>query len=443
MILEVPKSDLVTQVRRFWFNNVPGAMELDGYRVTRKDIYTYGGPNPFLSHPVTQKMEWLSRVYQKNLFEPHDSPDETECKTLCERQGDELWTHHHQNFDFALGCDPELNAPRGLVIWQERATKIGRFSPYTLFQRPNCDQWHLVLKRRLAKCCQFDLSPGTCSMDWSQYDFLLIFHSGEKPAYSRPKIPVVLYCHDMWPEKPGFQEVFDLLEPDILLTPYPSPWRENFRLTPHTRVVFAPFAPSLFFTRSNPDVSNKNLDLLVIGAVMHPIYLPRVVLSHQIRRLTKRYRIEFIHNFGGRRVYWSGANIKETKKGQVRYLNQWSAFLGSAKYVIFGRLGSEAHQFVLGKYYECLGSGAVPIFPEVPDLKLLGISPFEHYIPLSEVEGRNDRLTYYMDNYEKYHYIAENAVKWCKTQMDRLLFDDFETMIHELTGKRFPKRLID
>ena len=96
-----PQTDLVRETRQFWFDNVPGTMNVDGHAITRQDIQTYGGPNPWLTHPRSQNMEWLSRVLQKNLFEPHESPDEAICKILCERQGDELWTHQHQNFDFA------------------------------------------------------------------------------------------------------------------------------------------------------------------------------------------------------------------------------------------------------------------------------------------------------------------------------------------------------
>ena len=138
-----------------------------------------------------------------------------------------------------------------------------------------------------------------------------------------------------------------------------------------------------------------------------------------------------------------GRTLEPGPDGPVRYLNQWSSYLGSARYVIFGRLEKGVYeQCVLGKYYETLGSGAIPIFPEVPYLKALGILPFEHYIPLAEVEGKNERLSHLLDHYEDYRYIARNAVAWCEANIDRMLFDDFETMIHDLTGRRFPKRLL-
>jgi len=54
-----------------------------------------------------------------------------------------------------------------------------------------------------------------------------------------------------------------------------------------------------------------------------------------------------------------------------------------------------------------------------------------------------DRLTHFLDHYEDYLYIAQNAVEWATANMDRMLFGDFESLIHEITGRRFPKRLID
>jgi len=113
--------------------------------------------------------------------------------------------------------------------------------------------------------------------------------------------------------------------------------------------------------------------------------------------------------------------------------------LGSAKYTIFGRM---KYPILVWKYYETLGSGAIPIFPEVPDLKLLGVKPFEHYIPLSKIEGDSERLKYFLDNYDKYKYIAENAVRWYEQNENKLLFGDFEEVIRELTNYKYPKRLI-
>jgi hypothetical protein len=253
--------------------------------------------------------------------------------------------------------------------------------------------------------------------------------------------------HDLWLDDAGYQWVIDWLKPDVLLVPYPTPWRENIRLPSQTRVVFSPFAPSLFFTRPNLNWAKKQIDLLVIGKLRGSrgswIYKPRIQLDKQIRQINRSYNIEFSHKVGACRHFSNTGTLEKGSNGLIRYLNQWSAFLGSAKYVIFGRLASRVHKFVLGKYYETLASGAIPIFPEVPDLKLLGVSPFEHYIPLSEVEGRNDRLSYFLDHYDDYRHIAQNAVKWSVLNMDRMLFDDFESLIHEITCRKYPKRLID
>ena len=441
-MLKMPKSDLVEQTRSFWFNNVAGTMNIDGHAITREDIYLYGGPDPNLTHPVSQKMEWLSRIRQTNMFEPHDSSQSELCRIMCARQGDENWTQHHQNFNFALGCDNTLAAPKCLCILPPYPNRYW-YPTYKVFQKPNCEQWMLVLKRRLARACQVDVAAEPLGIDWSKYDLVFMPNTARNFKFHRPDIPVILYGHEMWPDDAGFQWVIDWLQPDVLLVPNPTPWRENFRLPTRTKISFSPFAPSMFFTRPNPDPQCKKLDLLVIGNIAMPIYAPREKLDEQIRPLNNLYRIECSHHIGSQRFRSNGTTLQEGPYGPVRYLNQWSAYLGSARYVIFGRLDSRIHRFVLGKHYESLGSGAIPIFPEVPDLKLLGITPFEHYIPLDEVEGKNERLTYFLDNYDSYRYIAQNAVEWYANNIDRLLFDDFESIVHEITGRQFPKRLID
>ena len=436
------QSQLVEETRRFWFNNIPGTINVDGQDITRGDIYTYGGPNPWITHPQSQKMEWMSRVRQKNLFKPHESPDEEMCKTLCERQGDELWTHHHQNFDFAMGCDSGLNAPMGILILPDDIKHFEGYSAYSRFQNAFCDQFTHVLKRRLSMACQYDVVAYPEGIDWQQYDFLFTINIEKNRPFPRPSLPVILYGHDLWLNRKSLnQKVVDWIQPDILLTPYPSAWEKYIHYQNNTHVVFMPFAPSMFFTRPNLKMNKKCLDLLVIGALQSHVYVPRIVLSHQIRSLIDRYAVEFSHHVGARRNVWNGATIQQYKKTKIHYLNQWSSYLGSARYVVFGRTG-ENLEWLFGKYYETMGSGAIPIFPEVPDLKLLGIKPFEHYIPLSEVEGNNERLTYFLDHYEDYFNIAQNAVSWCQNNMDRMVFEDFETIIHEVTAGRYPKRLV-
>jgi len=342
VITKLPRTRLQSRVRKFWFNNVPGTLSVDGYPVSRRDIDTYGGPNPWLTDPISQEMEWLSRVRQTNLFEPHNSHQAEQCRILCERQGSELWTHYHQNFDFTLGCDSEIRAPKCLCIMPLYALKrIVPNNPFLAFQNPHCHHLNLVLRRRLARSCQIELSPSYLGQDLSKYDFIFTINTGENLPFKKTKTPVILYCHDMWPDDPGFQQVLDEYQPNILLTPYPSPWRKSFTITPRTQLIFAPFAPSMFFTRPNLDPSEKPIDLLVIGAVSGPIYVPRISLTAQISALNKSYQIEYSHLRGGSGVCWDGQTLCQRPKGPIRYLNQWSKYLGSAKYVIFGRLKSK------------------------------------------------------------------------------------------------------
>lgn len=435
-LVQKPKSDLVEQARAFWFNNIPDELHANRQAITRREIHVHGGPNPDLTCPICQRSEWLSRVRGANLFESHTCLQADYCRTLCKRQGDELWTHQHQNFDFSIGCNADLQAPRCLCI-MPKDDKAPHGGFYQRFQTPNCDQWMLVFRRRLAQACQVDVVCDPVGVDWTKYDLVLMPNTGTNYKFRRPKIPVILYSHDFWQEKEGKQWVIDWLQPDVLLTPYPTPWRENFCLPVHTKVAFYAFFESQFFTR--PNLEAKQYDLLVVGATGSPIYAPRVALIQQISALAERYRIEFSHHLGCVGAAWRGSVLQETSSGTVRYLNKWSEYLGSARYVTFGRM---EYNILGAKYYEVLGSGAIPIFPEVADLRLLGIQPFEHYIPLSEIEGNNDRLAYLLEHYEDFQYIARNAVEWYAQVCYQMLFDDFEDLVRDLTGKQFPKRLI-
>ena len=430
--IKFPQTDLVKRVREFWYGNIPGNFDLDGEKISRKDIFVYGGPNPKFTCPICQKAEWLSRVRQRNLFVPHSCPQASECQDLCQKQGDELWTHYHQNFDFSIGCDPNLAAAKCLCILPKE--------DYQRFLVPRCDQ-SIVFRRRLAYACQIDVVEKPLAIDWSAYDSGFIINKGCNQKFPRPDIPIILYGYDFYPEDKGFQWVIDWLQPDILLTPSPTQWQENFEIPTQTKVVFYPLFESPFFTR--PNLSDKKIDLLVIGAIVGPFYKPRYQLSKQISQLSNLYQIEFSHGLGYLRAKWRNETYHLDQAGKpIRYLNKWSEYLGSAKYVIFGRIGKLTHQFLVYKYYETLGSGAIPIFPEVPDLKLLGVKPFEHYIPLSEVEGNNEKLAYFLDNYEKFKYIAENAVEWYKKVSDKMIFHDFEDLIREITNYNFPERII-
>jgi len=434
-ILKLPQSKLVKEVRRFWYGNIPGHFDLDGDKISRKDIFVYGGPNPKFACPICQKSEWLSRVRQKNLFQPHNCSQAKECEELCKKQGNELWTHYHQNFDFMIGCNPDLPAPKCLFILPK--------SSYKRFLVSRCDQGFLVGKRRFATAFQADIvCEPPLNVNWSDYDFLFMSNEGNNPKFPRPDIPIILYGHDFYFENKGYQWVIDWVKPDIFLTSYPTQWKENYRFSAKTEIMFYPLFPSLFFTR--PNLNKKKLDILVIGAIASSVYKPRLALSKQIIRLRDRYRVEFSHHVGMLGNIWRGP-VSYTESGtqtRINYLNKWSEYLGSAKYVIFGRIADPKKQFLVWKYYEALGSGAIPIFPEVPDLKHLGIRPFEHYIPLSEIEKNNGKLKYYLDNYEKFKYIAENAVRWYKKKESKLLIEGFEEVIRKVTNYKHPKRLI-
>ncbi len=438
-MIKLPQSELVKKMRKFWYSNIPGDFNLDGEKISRKDIFTYGGPDPKFTCPICQKSEWLSRVKQKNLFVSHSCSRAEECESLCRKQGNEFWTQFHQNFDFSVGCDFNLPAPKCLYAYYKY---LGHYEEH--FFNSGCDIVLLTLRRRLAYNCQVEPIENFNNVSWSDYDFLFITNTGYNPKFPRPNIPIILSAHDFWLENKNFQFMINWLKPDILLTPYPAQWRENFKLPARTKVVFYPSFDSLFFARPNLS-DNKKFDLLVIGAMTDSIfYRPRLNLDKQICQLAKFYNIEFSHSAGAGNVYRKGSVCrKDARTGlPIRFLNKWSEYLGSAKYVIFGRVGDPAKQFLFIKYYEIFGSGAIPIFPEVPDLKLLGVKPFEHYIPLSEVEGNNKKLAYYLDNYEKFKYIAENALKWYKEKSDKMLFNDFEDMIREITNYKYPKRLV-
>lgn len=429
-IIKLPQSQLIREVREFWYLNMPGFFNLDGEKITRKEIFIYGGPNPYFTCPICQKSEWLSRIRQKNLFVSHFCSQSKECQELCKKHGDELWTQFHQNFDFSIGCNPDLPTPKCLCIQGKQD-----------FFNPNCSLWRLVFRRRLAYTCQVDMVEKPIKINWSNYDFIFMWDVGYNWKFSRPDIPVILYGHDFFPlEHVGYQWVIDWIQPDILLTPYPSEWKKYFRLPLRTKIVFSPFFDSPFFARPNLD-NNKKLDLLVIGATVNPVYASRISLDKQILELSNYYKIEFFHNVGTLCGGWKGKvyQIDPYSGSPIRYLNKWSEYLGSAKYVIFGKI---KFSMLLSKYYETLGSGAIPIFPEVPDLKLLGIKPFKHYIPLSEVEGNNERLKYLLNNYDQFQYIAKNAVEWYKKVSDKMIFNDFENTIGEVTNYKYPKRLI-
>lgn len=309
-----------------------------------------------------------------------------------------------------------------------------------LYDQPKFHQrTNLVFNRQLAYACQVEILEKPGNIKWSEYDLLIITNFKNLRKFSRPKLPIIIMGIDFWEQVPRYQWILDWLKPDILLTPYPHAWKENFKIPSQTDVVFYPLFDSSFFAR--PSLNKKKIDLLVIGAAVSSPYNPRKLLIQQISKLPSSYKIEvnklplylFSKLRGNRPTYF-------TEDGKaVRFLNKWSEYLSSAKYVIFGRM---KYPILVAKYYEVLGSGAVPIFPETEDLKLLGVQPFKHYIPISEVENNPEKLRYFLDRYEDYKYIAQNAISWHQKNSDKMLFEDFENMIRKITDYKYPKRII-
>jgi hypothetical protein len=196
--LKYDEDGLVAEARQFWYVNDAGEFDLDGEKISRKDFFTYGGPDPKFTCSVCQKSEWLSRVRQKNLFIKHSCAQAGECEILCSRQGDELWTNLHQNFDFSMISDSRTPAPRCLCVMPEdKNSSIGGL--YHRFSQPGCDQWMLLLKRRLAYSCQTQVVSYPGNINWDDYDFVLVQNTGFNRKFPRPPKTVIMYGHDFWP----------------------------------------------------------------------------------------------------------------------------------------------------------------------------------------------------------------------------------------------------
>jgi len=427
--------------REFWYNNVPGTFDVAGHAITRGQIHTYGGPATlFAQCNVCEEAEWLSRLLQKNLFRPHTCPTSNTCRTLCGRQGDDLWTHYHQNFWYSVGIDETLDAPKCLCLFR----KERKGNLLVRFGRWECDSALINVRRQLAQTCQLKIVSSVKNINLQDYDFIYTMNSGvvgnfvEIPEERKKRIPIVMYAHDMW--KFDYQGVLDCVRPDILLTPFPTSWRKNFKIPAGTKLWFYPLFATRFFTRPNLS-TRKEIDLLSIGNVKGKFYTARVVLDKQLRRLPKKFKVVYSHNVGCRRAKWNGPASSIQGGMPVHYLNKWSEFLGSAHFVVFGPCIEGAKDMLLMKYYECLGSGAVPILPVVPDFKRLGLQPMVHYIPLSRVWGDNGVLSKILSRQQDYRHIAKAAVKWYFDNADELMFRRFDDLIQTVTGGRYPRRL--
>jgi len=331
-----------------------------------------------------------------------------------------------------VGCDSSLQAPRAAVFYDKGP---GSAFWYTRFWSDNCDHAMLDWRRAMAQACQIDILENPSEVDWSRYDFLYV--KVRMGPINRPPIPVMAWGEDYF-RADYVQGILDWLQPNILVTPYPTAWSQ-FSFDGEVR--FQPHAASQFFTR--PNLGPKNLDILAIGGKGHGIYNPRQQLDDQLEPLSGDYQIKLDHhqtfhqNHPGPVEFTHGSEI-------VHYLNSWSKYLGSARFVTFGATDPPCHEKMVAKYGECLGSGAIPILPEPTDLtKYFKIEPMVHYIPQETIWKNNNQLRYYLDHYNDYKHIAEAATRWHADNIDHLMFDGFEDIVQSLTECKYPRRLLE
>lgn len=409
-----------------WFNN--SSITAFKGNISRKQIQIYGGPSPeFVSCATCQNSEWISRLTQAPNFEDHVCATSEDCKIMCQRQGDDAWTHFHQNFWYALYTNSKANAPRCAMFQPQKGI--------VFLSRRSCDPHTPTMMRQFAQACQTDIYVLRDEIK-KDYDFSYMPCDGLFTP--DPKgLTVLMYGHDLWKRAERRQDIIDAIKPDYFWTPFLSSWKTHYRFPSKTKIVFRPVPTGQFFTRPNLDPEKKTCDLMSIGATSNPIYQPRIDLRASLLLLDDRFNVSFRHAGGARRARWFGANKRPDK---FYYANAYSELLGTARFVIFGPIAQEP-QPVFFKYYECLGSGAIPIMPNAPDLVLLGIKPWEHFIPLDEMDT-NDKIADLLDHYADHLPIAERAVKWYKEQANSLLFDGFEDLVQEITGGQYPRRLL-
>ena len=428
-------SRLLESVRQSWFNNEPGIFEIGGGPLTikKRDIFRFGGPAPDLSGcDVCQWDEWQARLLQFPIYEsPHRCDLAKTAIKRCAKQGDGCWTNYHQDHFFAVvegGRHPKLNAPHGALLLQDCA------SQYEWFHKRNCSAGLATFRQKLAYVGTCDPEARIANKNWDEYDWAWLVNKGEIELQRRPPVPLVLYCHDAW--RGNKQAVIDHYKPEVILTPFPTLWRENFTWPDECELRFTPALQSPFFCSPNLDDSRKVWDLLVIGSLSSEFYVPRRELNTQLETLPGRFRVEHSHETGSKRARWMGPLDDD----RHAYMNRWMDKLGRARYVIFGPCAERAAVMLLIKYYECLASGAVPIMPAVKDLDLLGLESLVHFVPFSMVQDNNAFVEHLLDHYEDYRYIAENAVAWWSENVHDLVFGTFERLVRGLTGKRYPAR---
>lgn len=427
-------STLTLAMRAWWYGNVGGHFDWHGRLFPRAAVHLHGGPNPELnSCLICQADEWASRIGQRQTWMPdHGCAITDPARTLISRQGSPDWPHFQVNYWYAAHAGDEAGAPRCAMVEPIKGNAF-------IFGH-HCDQSVHVWMRQMAQVCHYDVLCGGGVSDFKRYDFALVVNSGSDVEEAMPLppagFPTIMYGHDLWKRRQERQRYLDQVKLAVLWTPFPSSWKAHFHIPEETKIVFRPVPASSYFTSPNLDDGMKELDLLVVGAMGAPIYGPRIELDAQLEDFAANFRVRFSHHGGSRRARWEG-KVNEDK---MPYMNAWSAYLGKARYVIFGPIAEEP-QPVFYKYYECLGSGAVPIMPDAPDLALLGVRAWEHFIPLSHVWGSKARLLEVLRAYEEHRHIAENAVLWHTQNADRLLFDNIDEVVEAVTGARFPRRL--
>lgn len=435
------KNNLMQAARAFWYNNEKGPLGLHHVKVTRKKIQTHGGPRVELDEcSICQSSEWLSRITSSNRFRKHTCPTSGRAKWLCNRQDKDQWSYVHQDFSFSFGCDPDLNAPKCLYLVEDL--------PYQWHTEQGGNHIALNRRRGFAQAFQHDCITFSSiqDVDWQKYDLIFINNrKGVRPFYVPSTAPMIMWGHDIW--YGHAQELLDAHRPMILLASCPQSWESNFDIPVETEIEPYFANASNFYTR--PNLNHKHLDLLVIGERRGAVYAPRVELDNQLKQLDrKRFMIEFSQRLPRR----PRRNQEPLSMHQNRYLNVYSEYIGRSRFVIFGPCGSKgakpgrpersAKDLMMPKYYECLGSGAIPIMPRVSQLDYLKLKPYNtHYIPLSDVWGNNRKLAKILSDYERHHHIAQSAVDWHQENADALLFDHFEDVVRKATRNRYPKRI--
>ena len=416
----------MTAFKHWWYATKDDNFVFEDIVVPRDYVIPYGGPDPSFDCPACQKSEFVSRVVQKNKFIRHLCQTAQRCQALCAKQGNDLWTNLHRNHLFAVGYNEAFPVPKCLFyLSKEKVATL-----WQIFHSSKCE-WHMHnIKAQLALTCEITVATQLEDHDWNKYDFVFAMNTGHTmPLVDKPPIPFLLYCHDMWGR--GFQEVLTHYQPECLLTPYPTPWIERYDIPEDTVVWhYLPLAGT-FYTR--PNLGEKALDLLATGTCESALYTPRLAYYNQLEPLKCEYKVEFSRAIGHSSNRWEGPLVRTVQGQKIAYMNKWSEYLGTAKYVTFGPCTEPwASEFFLMKYGECLGSGAIPIMPTIKDLAPVGILPMVHYIPVDVVWENNDAMRYLLNNYSAHKYIAENAVAWYKENADNLIYSRFSDLVQRI-----------